>query len=108
MLGGGLRDPIKLANAGRIVGMAFCAAYHVMRVNREAVDRIADVLVQRREIYGDDSRMMQSRATRPGFTEVLILGEQEARRVAKKSAEWRAARRRRAGRAAGVRPGPRA
>ncbi len=54
MLGGGLRDPIKLANAGRIVGMAFCAAYHVMRVNREAVDRIADVLVERREIYGDE------------------------------------------------------
>jgi LDH2 family malate/lactate/ureidoglycolate dehydrogenase len=35
---------------------------------------------------GEFSRMMQSRATRPGFTEVLIPGEQEARRVAKKSA----------------------
>lgn len=35
---------------------------------------------------GEFSQMMKSRATRPGFSEVLIPGEQEARRVAKKSA----------------------
>jgi LDH2 family malate/lactate/ureidoglycolate dehydrogenase len=35
---------------------------------------------------GEFSQMMKSRKTRPGFSEVLIPGEQEARRVAKKSA----------------------
>ncbi len=34
----------------------------------------------------DFTSMMKSRALRPGFTEVLIPGEQEARRVARKSA----------------------
>ena len=34
----------------------------------------------------DFARMVKSRAPRPGVTEVLIPGEQEARRVAKKSA----------------------
>jgi LDH2 family malate/lactate/ureidoglycolate dehydrogenase len=32
------------------------------------------------------AQMMKSRALRPGFTEILIPGEQEARRVARKSA----------------------
>ena len=35
---------------------------------------------------GEFAEMVKSRATRPGFSEVLIPGEQEARRVAKKSA----------------------
>ncbi|SEQ40616.1 Malate/lactate/ureidoglycolate dehydrogenase, LDH2 family [Devosia sp. YR412] len=35
---------------------------------------------------GEFSEMVKSRATRPGFSEILIPGEQEARRVAKKSA----------------------
>jgi LDH2 family malate/lactate/ureidoglycolate dehydrogenase len=35
----------------------------------------------------DFAAMVKSRALRPGFTEVLIPGEQEARRVARKSAE---------------------
>ncbi len=34
----------------------------------------------------DFARMVKSRAVRPGFSEVLIPGEQEARRVAKKTA----------------------
>ncbi|MDB5614648.1 MAG: Ldh family oxidoreductase, partial [Devosia sp.] len=34
---------------------------------------------------GEFSEMVKSRATRPGFSEILIPGEQEARRVAKKS-----------------------
>ena len=33
------------------------------------------------------AQMMKSRALRPGFTEMLIPGEQEARRVARKSAD---------------------
>ena len=33
----------------------------------------------------DFTDMMKSRALRPGFTEVLIPGEQEARRVARKT-----------------------
>lgn len=35
---------------------------------------------------GEFSEMVKSRKTRPGFSEVLIPGEQEARRVARKSA----------------------
>lgn len=35
---------------------------------------------------GEFSRMVKSRKTRPGFSEVLLPGEQEARRVSKKSA----------------------
>lgn len=35
---------------------------------------------------GEFARMVKSRKTRPGFSEVLIPGEQEARRVASKSA----------------------
>ncbi|MDV3251090.1 Ldh family oxidoreductase [Devosia sp. BK] len=35
---------------------------------------------------GEFSEMVKSRQTRPGFSEVLIPGEQEARRVARKSA----------------------
>lgn len=35
---------------------------------------------------GEFSEMVKSRATRPGFAEILIPGEQEARRVARKSA----------------------
>ncbi len=34
----------------------------------------------------DFARMVKSRALRPGFTEILIPGEQEARRVARKTA----------------------
>ncbi len=33
------------------------------------------------------SQMVKSRAPRPGFAEVLLPGEQEARRVARKSAD---------------------
>jgi LDH2 family malate/lactate/ureidoglycolate dehydrogenase len=35
---------------------------------------------------GEFARMVKSRATRPGFSEILLPGEQEARRVEKKSA----------------------
>jgi LDH2 family malate/lactate/ureidoglycolate dehydrogenase len=35
---------------------------------------------------GEFSRMVKSRRTRPGFAEVLIPGEQEARRVERKAA----------------------
>jgi len=38
-----------------------------------------------KERMGEFSQMMKSRKTRPGFSEVLIPGEQEARRVERKS-----------------------
>ena len=43
-------------------------------------------LEQFKQRMGDFAHMVKSRQTRPGFSEVLIPGEQEARRVAKKSA----------------------
>ncbi len=39
-----------------------------------------------RQRMDDFARMVKSRALRPGFSEILIPGEQEARRVARKSA----------------------
>ena len=43
-------------------------------------------LDQFKERMGEFSAMMKSRKTRPGFSEILIPGEQEARRAKKKSA----------------------
>ena len=35
-------------------GQAYLAAHHLMDANRDAVSKIADALVEKRELYGDD------------------------------------------------------
>ena len=49
-----LSDPDKRATAARLLGQAYFAAYHTMDQNRGAVEKIADQLVERKEMYGDD------------------------------------------------------
>jgi ATP-dependent Zn protease len=49
-----LADPHKRRTAAQILGQAYVTAHNLMRHNRKGIERIADELVVRREIYGDD------------------------------------------------------
>jgi cell division protease FtsH len=49
-----LRDPDKKALAGQIIGQAYVSAYNLIRANREPVERIAQTLIERKELYGDE------------------------------------------------------
>ena len=49
-----LSDHAKRAAAAQIIGQAYVTAYNLMRHNREGIEHIADEVVARREIYGDD------------------------------------------------------
>ncbi len=49
-----LGDPTKRALAAKIIGQAYVTAYNLIGQNRAAVETIADHLVARRELYGDE------------------------------------------------------
>ena len=49
-----LRDGRKRAYAAQFIGEAFVTAYNAMLVNKEAVSRIADAVIEKQEIFGDD------------------------------------------------------
>jgi cell division protease FtsH len=49
-----LGDPHKRTAVAQILGQAYLKAYHLMLENKGAVERVADELVERREIYGDE------------------------------------------------------
>jgi hypothetical protein len=49
-----LGDPAKRKAAAQILGQAYLTAVCCIRGNREAVARVADALVQRKELYGDE------------------------------------------------------
>jgi cell division protease FtsH len=51
---GALNDPDKRRAAAQILGQAYIKAHNLIEHNKEAVARIADVVVARREIYGDE------------------------------------------------------
>jgi ATP-dependent Zn protease len=51
---GVLGDPFKRATAAQILGQAYVKAHNLVLLNRDAVERVADELVARKEIYGDD------------------------------------------------------
>ena len=51
---GVLNDRDKRAMAAQIIGQAYIRAYHLMAANKPAIEKIADVLVERRELYGDE------------------------------------------------------
>ncbi len=53
-LGKVLGDPQKRSSAAQILGQAYVAAYSLMSANRDAIEHIADALVERKEIYGDE------------------------------------------------------
>jgi ATP-dependent Zn protease len=49
-----LSDPAKRKMAAQLLGQAYVTAHHLVRENRDAVEQIANVLVERREMYGDE------------------------------------------------------
>src|SRR5260221_5028542 len=53
-LQGVLRDAYKKQMAAQLLGQAYLKAYHLVRANKAAVERLADLLVERQEIYGDE------------------------------------------------------
>jgi hypothetical protein len=51
---GVLNDPDKRRMAAQIIGQAYITAYNLVLQNRQAVEKVADALVARRELYGDE------------------------------------------------------
>jgi ATP-dependent Zn protease len=49
-----LSDRDKRRAAAQLLGQAYVAAYALISTNREAVQRIAEALIERREMYGDE------------------------------------------------------
>jgi ATP-dependent Zn protease len=49
-----LHDPSQRTLVEQLLGQAYLAAHHLIDANREAVERVADALVERRELYGDE------------------------------------------------------
>ena len=53
-IGSVLSDRDKRATAAQVLGQAYVAAYNLVLQNKDAVERIAEELIARREIYGDE------------------------------------------------------
>jgi cell division protease FtsH len=53
-IAGVLNDGDKRALAAQILGQAYVSAYNLVVHNKDAVERIADELVARREVFGDE------------------------------------------------------
>jgi hypothetical protein len=53
-IAGVLGDPDKRRLAAQILGQAYVSAYNLILHNKDAVSRIADELVARHEVFGDD------------------------------------------------------
>jgi SpoVK/Ycf46/Vps4 family AAA+-type ATPase len=53
-IGSVLGDPAKRRAAAQILGQAYLTAVCCVRANREAVARVAEALVARKELYGDE------------------------------------------------------
>ena len=49
-----LGDPTKRRLAAQTIGQAYINAYNMVLQNREGVEKIADTVVARRELYGDE------------------------------------------------------
>jgi cell division protease FtsH len=49
-----LSDPHKRKTAAQILGQAYVRAYHLMLANRDAVSRVADAVLEKREVYGNE------------------------------------------------------
>ena len=62
VLGAVLSDPAKRKAAAAILGQCYITALACMRHNREQVAEIAEILVQRKELYGDEVTEVLERA----------------------------------------------
>jgi ATP-dependent Zn protease len=49
-----LNDPTKRSNAAQLIGQAYVVAENFIRYNKDKVEAVADALVEKGEIYGDD------------------------------------------------------
>jgi ATP-dependent Zn protease len=49
-----LRDPSQRMMVEQLLGQAYLAAHHLVEQNKDAVSRVADALVERRELHGDE------------------------------------------------------
>jgi ATP-dependent Zn protease len=49
-----LRDPVKRKAAAELIGQAYLTAYLLMKHNKDKVEQVAEVLMERREMYGDE------------------------------------------------------
>jgi ATP-dependent Zn protease len=66
-LGAVLGNPDKKRAAAQILGQAYVTAYALMAANRSSLERIADTLVERKELHGDEVGELLDRVglTRP-------------------------------------------
>jgi hypothetical protein len=53
-IAGALSDPAKRRAASQIIGQAYVVAHNLATTNRDGLDRIADVLMEKKEIFGDE------------------------------------------------------
>jgi len=49
-----LGDRDKRRAAAQLIGQAYVTAYTLMASNREQIERIADTLIERKEMHGDE------------------------------------------------------
>ena len=57
-----LGDRDKRIAAAQLLGQAYVTAYHLVRLNQEKVEQIAEVLIERRELHGDEVVELLERA----------------------------------------------
>ena len=53
-VGSVLGDPRKRLYAAQLIGQAFVTAYNLMLANKDKVEAVANAVVEKKEIYGDD------------------------------------------------------
>jgi len=53
-VGGILQDRRKHLYAAQFIGQAFVIAYNLVLTNKDKVEAVADAVIERKEIYGDD------------------------------------------------------
>jgi hypothetical protein len=56
-----LRDPFKVRIAAQFLGQAFVIAYIFVQHNKAAVEKVAEAVLEKQEIFGDDlNRLLDS------------------------------------------------
>ncbi len=49
-----LSDPRKRAYAAQFLGQAFVTAYNLIQLNKDKIEKVADAVIEQKEIFGDD------------------------------------------------------
>jgi hypothetical protein len=53
-LGSVLGDPAKRSMAAQLLGQAYVAAHQLVEHNKDSVERVADVLIEKKELHGNE------------------------------------------------------